>query len=224
MAKEKTSWLGLRKGNRRRDCRTSATLPTHRPSVFSSSLNGGPSMSILPRQSEVPERKKETKTMVDRVIELSSHRQSIVTPSPECSIPSTKSARHASPLYCRRACAPSSLYYAVTRRSRTRLRPSLSWLMPRLSRRSSHRRSCHPVGAYRPSPHSYYTRRDKYLLPSTPLHFAATSNPSDNFDLLSSSLLFLHLPRQEHVDMCAPHLCCAFLLGFFPPALWCFLF
>ena len=162
--------------------------------------------------------------MVDRVMELSSHRQSIVTPSPECSIPSTKSARHASPLYCRRACAPSSLYYAVTRRSRTRLRPSLSWLMPRLYRRSSRRMSCHPVGAYRPSPHSYYTRRDKYLLPSAPLHFAATSNPSDSFDLLSSSLLFLHLPRQEHVDMCAPHLCCAFLLGFFPPALWCFLF
>ena len=115
MAKKKTSSLGLRKGNRRRDCRTSATLPTHRPSVFSSSLNGGPSMSILPWQSEVPERKKETKRMVDRVMELSSHRQSIVTPSPECSIPSTKSARHASPLYCRRACTPSSLYYTVTR-------------------------------------------------------------------------------------------------------------
>ncbi|KAG2630611.1 hypothetical protein PVAP13_3KG537501 [Panicum virgatum] len=61
--------------------------------------------------------------MVDRVMELSSHRQSIVTPSPECSIPSTKSARHASPLYCRRACAPSSLYYVVTRRSRTHLCP-----------------------------------------------------------------------------------------------------
>jgi len=113
-------------------------------------------------------------------------------------------------------CGDAPLPYALA--------PSLSWLMPRLSHRSSHRRSCHPVGAYRPSPHSYYTCRDKYLLPSAPLHFAATLNPSDSFDLLSSSLLFLHLPRQEHVDLCAPHFCCAFLLGFFPPALWCFLF
>ena len=152
------------------------------------------------------------------------HRSGVV----ECSIPSNhpsnQSARRRSPADCSTRvrsllsllCGDAPLPYAPA--------PLLLLADAEAISSEQSRRSCHPVGAYRPLPHSYYTCRDKYLLPSTPLHFAATSNPSDSFDLLSSSLLFLHLPRQEHVDLCAPHLCCAFLLGFFPPALWCFLF
>ena len=59
VVKEQTSWLSVRKGNRRRDCRASATalcflILAERWAIDEQA------------QSQVPEKKKETKRIVDR--------------------------------------------------------------------------------------------------------------------------------------------------------------
>jgi hypothetical protein len=102
------------------------------------------------------------------------------------------------------ACTPSSLYCAATPCSRTGVRPlplrqhhdveavsseQLAELVPSRRRLPSSSQSCDG-------------RQDKYL-PSLHclVHLISTPNPSSSFDLLSSSLCFLRLPRLEHGDL-----------------------
>ena len=100
------------------------------------------------------------------------------------------------------ACAPSSLYCAATPCSRTGVRPlplrqhhdveavsseQLAELVPSRRRLPS-------------SSQSYDGHRDNPSLYCF-VHLVSTPNPSSSFDLLSSSLCFLRLPRPERGDL-----------------------